>query len=160
MTSVELFAGAGGLALGVSNAGFKHKAVVEIDRDACNTIRVNQRRGLQPVADWPLFEADVTGMAARRVYIPLDGGDVYITLHSEVDGAWTTREYRFATASRRTGYAGIRIGRAVRALLDATPAPVMWNLGRWVAGHLLQRAKNVADRRDTSRPNKLGGRRD
>ena len=60
MTSVELFAGAGGLALGASLAGFDHRAVVEIDRDACNTIRENQRRGLKPVADWPLFEADVT----------------------------------------------------------------------------------------------------
>jgi DNA (cytosine-5)-methyltransferase 1 len=60
VTSVELFAGAGGLALGISNAGFKHKAVVEIDHDACNTIRANQQRGLQPLADWPLFEADVT----------------------------------------------------------------------------------------------------
>ncbi|MGH9581528.1 MAG: DNA cytosine methyltransferase, partial [Bryobacteraceae bacterium] len=60
MTSVELFAGAGGLALGTSLAGFWHKAVVEIDQDACRTIRVNQARGLKPVCDWPLFEADVT----------------------------------------------------------------------------------------------------
>jgi DNA (cytosine-5)-methyltransferase 1 len=60
LTSVELFAGAGGLALGTSFAGFNHKAVVEIDHDACNTIRANQERGLKPVADWPLFEADVT----------------------------------------------------------------------------------------------------
>jgi DNA (cytosine-5)-methyltransferase 1 len=60
LTSVELFAGAGGLALGTSLAGFNHKAVVEIDHDACNTIRANQERGLKPVADWPLYEADVT----------------------------------------------------------------------------------------------------
>ena len=32
---VELFAGAGGLALGLEKAGFKSKAVVEIDRWAC-----------------------------------------------------------------------------------------------------------------------------
>lgn len=60
MTSVELFAGAGGLALGTSLAGFTHKAVVEIDHDACNTIRANKERGLEYVKDWPLFEADVT----------------------------------------------------------------------------------------------------
>jgi DNA (cytosine-5)-methyltransferase 1 len=55
-----LFAGAGGLALGTSNAGFNHRAVVEIDHNACNTIRANQALGLKPVVDWPLYEADVT----------------------------------------------------------------------------------------------------
>ena len=60
MTSVELFAGAGGLALGISYAGFSHEAVVEVDKDACDTIRANQRRGLEPVKHWPLIQADVT----------------------------------------------------------------------------------------------------
>ena len=56
MRSIELFAGAGGLALGVSHAGFRHEAVVEWDQNACGTIRENNRRG---VIDWPLFETDV-----------------------------------------------------------------------------------------------------
>ncbi|AKQ68363.1 DNA cytosine methyltransferase M.NgoMIII [Myxococcus hansupus] len=59
MNSVELFAGAGGLALGVARAGFTHKAVVEIDRRACDTIRENIRRQVAYVKDWPLFEADI-----------------------------------------------------------------------------------------------------
>ena len=58
-TSVELFAGAGGLALGISNAGFKHKAVVEWDADACKTIRVNQALRVKHVSDWKLHHADV-----------------------------------------------------------------------------------------------------
>jgi DNA (cytosine-5)-methyltransferase 1 len=59
MKCVELFAGAGGLALGASNLRFKHAAVVELNPQACNTIRANQRRGFAPVMDWPLMETDV-----------------------------------------------------------------------------------------------------
>ncbi|MGE5371708.1 MAG: DNA cytosine methyltransferase [Solirubrobacterales bacterium] len=59
MNSLELFAGAGGLALGISNAGFNHKLLVEWDNDACNTIRLNQRRGNPVVMEWPLVESDV-----------------------------------------------------------------------------------------------------
>lgn len=61
MKSVELFVGAGGLAMGVSQAGFRHQAVVEWDVDACNTIRENQKRNVAPVCHWPLFECDVRG---------------------------------------------------------------------------------------------------
>lgn len=56
---VELFAGAGGLALAASNAGFEHDAVLEYNHDACETIRANQRRGFELVRHWPLIEADV-----------------------------------------------------------------------------------------------------
>ncbi len=59
MRSVELFAGAGGLAMGVSLAGFESSAVVERDRWACDTIRENQRRGYPLVQGWPLWEGDV-----------------------------------------------------------------------------------------------------
>lgn len=59
MTSVELFAGAGGLAMGVTKAGFHHEAVIEWDRDACATIRENQCRGERLVSRWPLIEGDV-----------------------------------------------------------------------------------------------------
>ena len=59
MRSVELFAGAGGLALGISQAGFRHEAVVELDHDACGSIRANQALRLEHVRDWRLNEADV-----------------------------------------------------------------------------------------------------
>lgn len=59
MKSVELFVGAGGLGLGVSQAGFKPAAVMDWDRWACDTIRQNQKLGLELVADWPLHEVDV-----------------------------------------------------------------------------------------------------
>ncbi len=59
MRAVELFAGAGGLAMGLSLAGFRSLAVVEWDKWACDTVRENQRRGFPLVSDWPLHEGDV-----------------------------------------------------------------------------------------------------
>jgi DNA (cytosine-5)-methyltransferase 1 len=59
MRSVELFAGAGGLAMGMANAGFRHAAVLEWDHDACETFRENQRHHAHAVEGWPLFEGDV-----------------------------------------------------------------------------------------------------
>ncbi len=59
MRSVELFAGAGGLAIGMSNAGFHHAAVIEWNPDACETFRENQRLHAHHVEEWPLHEADV-----------------------------------------------------------------------------------------------------
>ena len=59
MKSIELFAGAGGLGMGVTLAGFRPVAVVEWDKWACDTIRINQERGFPLVADWPLFCGDV-----------------------------------------------------------------------------------------------------
>ena len=65
MRSVELFAGAGGLAIAMSNAGFRHAAVVERNHDACETFRENQRLHLHAVNKWPLDEGDVQNFDYR-----------------------------------------------------------------------------------------------
>jgi len=51
-TSVELFAGAGGLALGLDMAGFHHVLLNEFDEQACNTLRVNK-------PNWNVYEGDI-----------------------------------------------------------------------------------------------------
>ena len=58
MKSVELFVGAGGLALGMGRAGFEHTSVIEWNSNACDTIRLNQKRGIPLVTDWSLYEGD------------------------------------------------------------------------------------------------------
>lgn len=67
MRSVELFTGAGGLALGISRAGFRHLAVVERDPDSCETIRENQRRAVEHIHTWPLFDRDVCQFDPRAL---------------------------------------------------------------------------------------------
>lgn len=60
MRAIELFAGAGGLGMGVSKAGFFHDLIVEWNQDACDTLRENQKRNVKPVAEWPeVIQGDV-----------------------------------------------------------------------------------------------------
>ncbi len=72
MNAVELFAGAGGLAMGVSLAGFKPLVVVEWDKWACDTIRENQKLGYPLVQDWPLWEGDVRNFDWSAIPVGVD----------------------------------------------------------------------------------------
>jgi DNA (cytosine-5)-methyltransferase 1 len=51
--SIELFAGAGGLALGLENAGFDAVLLNEIDKHACATLRQNR-------PNWNVIEGDIS----------------------------------------------------------------------------------------------------
>ena len=51
-TAVELFAGAGGTALGFENAGIQHKLLLEIDKDAVATLKKNH-------PEWEVVQEDV-----------------------------------------------------------------------------------------------------
>ena len=53
LTSVELCAGAGGQAFGLEQAGFAHQGLVELDADACRTLRRNG------AGRWPVIQADL-----------------------------------------------------------------------------------------------------
>lgn len=50
--SIELFAGAGGLALGLEKAGFDHIGLIEIDSDAANTLKKNRPK-------WNVINEDI-----------------------------------------------------------------------------------------------------
>jgi DNA (cytosine-5)-methyltransferase 1 len=52
LTCLEICAGAGGQSIGLEQAGFGHEAAVEIDGDACETLRLNRPK-------WNVIEKDV-----------------------------------------------------------------------------------------------------
>lgn len=76
MRSLELFTGGGGLALGMAAAGFDHEAVVEYDHDSCETLRLNQERGIEHVRDWKIIEADIRTFNYSAVKADVIGGGV------------------------------------------------------------------------------------
>ncbi|MDT0484790.1 DNA cytosine methyltransferase [Streptomyces doebereineriae] len=76
-TSVEICAGAGGQALGLHNALFKHLALIEIDRNAVATLEKN----VQDNAEWEgceVISADLTKLVPSelRERLGLDPGDL------------------------------------------------------------------------------------
>jgi DNA (cytosine-5)-methyltransferase 1 len=70
-TSLELFAGAGGLAIGMEKAGFESVLLNEIDKDACNTLRTNRPQ-------WNVVEGDVSqvNFSAYRDKVDILAGGV------------------------------------------------------------------------------------
>ena len=71
--SLELFTGAGGLALGTHEAGFRHAALVEWNKDACETVRANiSRASLPGLSRWQVIEGDIREVAHS------DFGDVHL----------------------------------------------------------------------------------
>lgn len=63
MKSIELFAGAGGLGIGLHNAGFQAIKVVEWDKYCCDTIRANQTSGVKAVSNWKVTEGDIRSVS-------------------------------------------------------------------------------------------------
>ena len=55
---IELFAGAGGLALGLEKAGFEEIGLVEIDKTACDTLRLNR-------PNWNVIEEDIVKFSQK-----------------------------------------------------------------------------------------------
>lgn len=119
MRCLELFAGAGGAALGLERAGFAHVALCEWDRDACATLRA---AGLGPVVEGDVRDLDAIAAAVGP---------------EPVDVLWSSFPCQaFSTAGKRLGAADARNGWPwTTAALDRfRPA---WFLGENVRGLLL-----------------------
>lgn len=83
--SVELFAGAGGLALGLEKAGFSEQALVEIDKYAAATLRKNR-------PSWNVLEADIIKIAS-------EGIKKYLPQHMDIDfvsGGYPCQAFSYA----------------------------------------------------------------
>lgn len=66
---IEVCAGAGGQALGLARAGYRHVALVELDRDACATLRANR-------PSWQVLQDDIRSLDPAR----LTQGETHIGL--------------------------------------------------------------------------------
>jgi DNA (cytosine-5)-methyltransferase 1 len=65
MRSIEICAGAGGQALGLEQAGFNHIALIEIDKNACNTLYKNR-------PNWNIIEGDIKEFSAKKYLGQID----------------------------------------------------------------------------------------
>lgn len=59
-TSIELFAGAGGLALGIERAGFDSIGLIEIDKDASDTLKFNR-------PNWNVINCDIANISEQNL---------------------------------------------------------------------------------------------
>ncbi len=70
--SIELFAGAGGLGIGLAQAGFEPVEVVEFNRWCCDTLRENQNTLSSGADNWRIIEGDVRNVDFRNLEGKID----------------------------------------------------------------------------------------
>jgi DNA (cytosine-5)-methyltransferase 1 len=93
-TTIELFAGAGGLALGLEMAGFQTIALNEFDRDACTTLRLNR-------SDWQVIHDDIRNIDFRQIDKPPEFAEVDL-----IAGGFPCQAFSYA--GQKLGFADTR----------------------------------------------------
>lgn len=104
-TLVELFAGAGGLALGLEQAGFSSLLLNEIDPHACNTLRKNRPH-------WNVVENDIVNVCFKHLKHKVD----------LLTGGFPCQP--FSAAGKKLGFDDIRgtlVFEMVRAMKEIQP---------------------------------------
>lgn len=94
--SIELFAGCGGLALGLEKAGFSHLGLVEIDKYACATLKKNR-------PNWQILEQDITKFDYKKLLEIFDINKKELDLLS---GGYPCQSFSYA--GKRLGLEDIR----------------------------------------------------
>jgi DNA (cytosine-5)-methyltransferase 1 len=120
LTTLELCAGGGGQALGLEQAGIDHVALVEFDRHACNTLRLNRPK-------WNVLHADIREFDAR----PYSGVDI-------VSGGLPCPP--FSIAGKQLGQKDERnlFPAAIRIISQARPRAVMIENVRGILGAVFE----------------------
>lgn len=138
MRSVELFSGCGGLAFGLSLAGFRHEKMVEWNEDAVATVHYNRGRGVAHVRDWPLERADVRHIDWRPFAERLD----------LIAGGPPCQPFSIGGKHRGHGDARDMWPQAIRAVSETSPRAFLFenvrglaratfaDYLRWIVAHL------------------------
>lgn len=66
LNSVEIFSGAGGLALGMSKSGFHHELLVEFNKNAVETLIRNHDLGQAQMKNWDIKHDDVNNISFKK----------------------------------------------------------------------------------------------
>jgi DNA (cytosine-5)-methyltransferase 1 len=111
MRSVELFAGAGGLGIGLHQAGFHPVDVIEWNDYCHDTIVANQLRGVESVRGWPLTHGDVRAVDFARYQ-----GKVQL-----VSGGPPCQPFSLGGRHRANGDARDMFPQAIRAVREIRP---------------------------------------
>lgn len=105
LTAIDLFAGAGGTALGLENAGFKHIMLNEIDKNAAATLRYNKPK-------WNVVEDDIAAIDFRQYKDKVD----------LIEGGFPCQAFSYA--GRKLGFEDTRgtlFYQFARAIKEAKP---------------------------------------
>jgi DNA (cytosine-5)-methyltransferase 1 len=123
MKSVELFSGCGGLALGLSRAGFHHELMVEWNQDAVATVHHNQRRRIKYVSDWPIAREDV-----RKINWSRFSGELHL-----VAGGPPCQPFSVGGKHKGAGDVRDMWPEAIRAVREALPQGFIFENVRGIA---------------------------